>query len=92
MCCQKKLSYHQGLGVSQMKRHIISDCQEFPSDIDRNAIFPVSGPVGDARGFVVDNPVHNLVRNHANHQTNPHQTMQGVQHGFFGFWVQTREY
>jgi hypothetical protein len=47
MYCQKKLSYHQGFGVSCMKRHIISGCQEFPSDIDRNAIFPVSDPVGD---------------------------------------------
>jgi hypothetical protein len=34
--------------------HIISSCQEFPSDIDRNGIFLVSDPIGDARGFVVD--------------------------------------
>ena len=52
--CQSKLAYHQGIGVSHFKRHILTGCQEFPSDLDRNAIFPVSDPVGDARGFVVD--------------------------------------
>lgn len=51
--CQSKLSYHQGIGVSHFKRHILAGCHEFPSDIDRNAIFPVSDPVVDAR-FVVD--------------------------------------
>ncbi|XP_047093157.1 zinc finger BED domain-containing protein RICESLEEPER 2-like isoform X1 [Lolium rigidum] len=51
--CQTKLSYHQGIGVSHFKRHILSGCQEFPQDLDRNAIFPVSDPA-DGRGFVVD--------------------------------------
>jgi hypothetical protein len=37
-----------------MKRHIISGCQEFPSDIDYNAIFSVSDPVEDAHRFMVD--------------------------------------
>lgn len=52
--CESKLKYHPKNGVSHFKRHILSGCQEFPTDIDRNAIFPVIEPIGDASGFVVD--------------------------------------
>jgi hypothetical protein len=37
-----------------LKQSIPIVSQQFPPDIDRNAIFPVSDPIVDARGFVVD--------------------------------------